>query len=140
MLIVLRKLLELVLMRKTSIYTEIPEERQACDKKQDYYLCQAACKTDRWVQRYTSRIISQLCRSLINLRQRLTSRCLRPDTVAAVSLAGEHGGEGSTHILNAVGVGSGEYAPGFFCNYMESKSLVLFHVCVSVFVCRIIPT
>lgn len=74
---------------------------------------------------------------LFIFRRWLTSRCLRPGTAAAaVSLAGERGGEGSTRSLSAAGEGSGGYAPGFFCNETEDTNIWLWFsllLCISVF-------
>lgn len=54
-----------------------------------------------------------------------------------MSLAAERGWEGSTRSLNAIGEGSGEYAPGFFCNKRKMLDLgfyvhmhLSFHVAV----------
>lgn len=105
----------------------------------------AMWQTDRWEQRSKHRIISRLHRTLVNLWQRLTSRCLRPGNVAAVSLAGEHGGEGSTHSLSAAGEDSGGCAPGFFCvqrwdKYEIKMFGLVFCVCLYVYACRCIST
>lgn len=93
MLIVLRKLLELVLVvGEARVNAEIPAGRQTGDD------------ADRQAEgRNTERTVG------------LTSRCLRPGTAAAAALlAGEHGGERSTRSLSGVCGGSGGFAPGFF--------------------------
>lgn len=50
--------------------------------------------------------------------------------MAAVPLAGEHGGEGNTHSLNAVDEDSGEFAPGFFCSNTKIRNVWLGFLCI----------
>lgn len=47
-------------------------------------------------------------------------------------MAGERGGAESTRSLNAVGEGSGEYAPEFFCNWIKRLFSVHTNLCLCV--------